>query len=48
MQVVLGAFLALRAWQLRRLDTAEVASGHGGAVASGACGGVRGVGKGRG
>ena len=26
MQVVLGAFLALRAWQLRRLDRAEVSS----------------------
>jgi hypothetical protein len=26
MQVVLGAFLALRAWQLRRLDQAEVSS----------------------
>nr|AGT16469.1 hypothetical protein SHCRBa_029_J02_F_170 [Saccharum hybrid cultivar R570] len=26
MQVVLGAFLALRAWQLRRLDKAEVSS----------------------
>jgi hypothetical protein len=26
MQVALGAFLALRAWQLRRLDTAEVSS----------------------